>query len=126
MWIRIVDHGYLGKPLPDGVIVLLWHGRPLNQKISTILYLLYVVFVVYNFNVIEFVCIYIHIHCIYGCITASMIVPKVYHILLLKKYVPDANHVINWTVIQVEPEGVLQVHLCAYWTGKTSSSGIEL
>ena len=57
-----MDHGYLGKPLPDGVIALPRGGRSLNQKISTILYLFYVVYVVYSFNVIEFVCIYIHIH----------------------------------------------------------------
>jgi hypothetical protein len=41
---------------------------------------------------------------------ASMTVHNVFHVSLLKKYVPDANHVIDWTVIQVEPEGVLQVH----------------
>jgi hypothetical protein len=41
---------------------------------------------------------------------ASMIVHNVFHVSLLKKYIPDANHVINWNVIQVEPEGVLQVH----------------
>jgi hypothetical protein len=41
---------------------------------------------------------------------ASMIVHNVFHVSLLKKYVPDANHVIDWNVIQVEPEGVLQVH----------------
>jgi hypothetical protein len=40
----------------------------------------------------------------------SMNVHNVFHVSLLKKYVPDANHVIDWTVIQVEPEGVLQVH----------------
>ena len=39
-----------------------------------------------------------------------MTVHNVSHISLLKKYVPDANHVIDWNVIQVEPEGVLQVH----------------
>jgi hypothetical protein len=106
-----VDHGYLGKPFPDGVIALLQGGRSLNQKISTILYLFYVVYVLYSFNVIEFVYIYIQIHCIYGCITASMTVHNVFHVSLLQKYVPDANHVIDWNVIQVEPEGVLQVHL---------------
>jgi hypothetical protein len=42
---------------------------------------------------------------------ASMIVHNVFHVSLLKKYIPDANHVINWNVIQVEPKGVLQVHL---------------
>jgi hypothetical protein len=41
---------------------------------------------------------------------ASMTVHNVFHVSLLKKYVPDANHIINWTVIQVEPDGVLQVH----------------
>jgi hypothetical protein len=82
-----VDHGYLGKPLSNRFIALPQGGRSLNQKISTILYLFYVMYVVYSFNVIEFVCIYIHIHCIYGCITASMIVPKVSHISLLKKYI---------------------------------------
>jgi hypothetical protein len=29
---------------------------------------------------------------------------------LLKKYIHDANHVSDWNVIQVEQEGVLQVH----------------
>ena len=73
----------LGSLCPDGVIALPRGGRSLNQKISTILYLFYVVYVVYSFNFIEFVCIYIHIHCIYGCITASMTVPNVSHISLL-------------------------------------------
>ena len=41
----------------------------------------------------------------------SMSVHKVFHVLLLKKYIPNANHVIDWNVIQVEQEGVLQVHL---------------
>ena len=41
---------------------------------------------------------------------ASMTVHNVFHISLLKKYIPDANHVIDWNVIQVEQEGVLQVH----------------
>jgi hypothetical protein len=27
-----VDHGYLGKPLPDGVIALLWGGRSSHSK----------------------------------------------------------------------------------------------
>ena len=40
----------------------------------------------------------------------SMTVHNVFHVSLLKKYVPDANHVIDWNVIQVELEGVLQVH----------------
>jgi hypothetical protein len=41
---------------------------------------------------------------------ASMIVHNVFHVLLLKKYILDANHVVDWNVIQVEQEGVLQVH----------------
>jgi hypothetical protein len=41
---------------------------------------------------------------------ASITVHNVFHVSLLNKYVPDANHVIDWNVIQVEPEGVLQVH----------------
>ena len=41
----------------------------------------------------------------------SMIVHNVFHVSLLKKYIPDANHVIDWNVIQVEQEGVLQVQL---------------
>jgi hypothetical protein len=40
----------------------------------------------------------------------SMIVHNVFHVSLLNKYIPNANHVIYWNVIQVEPEGVLQVH----------------
>jgi hypothetical protein len=41
---------------------------------------------------------------------ASMNVHNVFHVSLLKKYLPDANHVIDWNVIKVEQEGVLQVH----------------
>ena len=43
-------------------------------------------------------------------LTASMTIHNVFHVSLLKKYVPDTNHVIDWTMIQVEQEGVLQVH----------------
>jgi hypothetical protein len=42
---------------------------------------------------------------------ASISVHNVFHISLLKKYIPDANHVIDWNVIQVEQEGAFQVHL---------------
>jgi hypothetical protein len=42
---------------------------------------------------------------------ASMSVHNVFHVSLLKKYIPDANHVIDWNVIQVEQEGAFQVHL---------------
>jgi len=30
---------------------------------------------------------------------------NLFHVSLLKKYVHDPNHIIYWTVIQVEPEG---------------------
>jgi hypothetical protein len=40
----------------------------------------------------------------------SMTVHNVFHISLLKKYILDANHVIDWNVIQVEQEDVLHVH----------------
>jgi hypothetical protein len=30
---------------------------------------------------------------------------NVFHVSLLKKYVQDSNHIIDWYVIQVEPEG---------------------
>lgn len=32
-------------------------------------------------------------------LAASMIVLNLFHISLLKKYIPDANHVIGWNVI---------------------------
>jgi hypothetical protein len=41
----------------------------------------------------------------------SMSVHNVFHVSLLKKYIPDANHVIYWNVIQVEQEGAIQLHL---------------
>jgi hypothetical protein len=41
---------------------------------------------------------------------ASMTIHNVFHVSLLKKYIPDSNHVIDWIVIQVDQEGVLQVH----------------
>jgi hypothetical protein len=40
----------------------------------------------------------------------SMTVHNVFHVSLLKKYITDANHVIDWNLIQVEQEGILQVH----------------
>jgi hypothetical protein len=39
----------------------------------------------------------------------SMCIHNVFHVSFLKKYVPDPNHVIDWTVIQVEHEGDFQV-----------------
>jgi hypothetical protein len=40
---------------------------------------------------------------------ASMNVHNVFHVYLLKKYVHDPNHVIDWHLIQVEIEGDFQV-----------------
>ena len=34
---------------------------------------------------------------------------NVFHFSLLKKYVHDPNHVINWDVIQVEPKGEFRI-----------------
>ena len=39
---------------------------------------------------------------------ASTRAHNVFHVSLLKKYVQDPNHVINWVVIQVELEGEFQ------------------
>jgi hypothetical protein len=41
----------------------------------------------------------------------STSIHNVFHVSLLKKYIPDSNHVIDWNVIQVEQEGTFQVHL---------------
>jgi hypothetical protein len=41
---------------------------------------------------------------------SCMTIHNVFHVSFLKKYIPDANHVIDWNVIQVEQEGILQVH----------------
>ena len=35
----------------------------------------------------------------------SIKVHNVFHVSLLKKYVHDPNHLVDWRVIQVEPEG---------------------
>ena len=40
---------------------------------------------------------------------ASTRAHNVFHVSLLKKYVHDPNHVINWDVIQVEPQGEFQI-----------------
>jgi hypothetical protein len=42
---------------------------------------------------------------------ASMSVHNVFRVSLLNKYIPHANHVIDWNVIQVEQESTFQVHL---------------
>jgi hypothetical protein len=42
---------------------------------------------------------------------ACMIIHNVFHVSLLKKYIPDDNHVIDWNLIQVKQENAFQVHL---------------
>jgi hypothetical protein len=42
---------------------------------------------------------------------ASMSIHNVFHVSLLKKYLHDFNHVIDWNVIQVEQESAFQVHM---------------
>jgi hypothetical protein len=44
-------------------------------------------------------------------LSASMSIHNVFHVSLLRKYIPDSNHVTDWNVIQVEQEGIFQVHL---------------
>jgi hypothetical protein len=39
----------------------------------------------------------------------SLCIHNFFHVSLLKKYVPDVNHVIDWNLIHVEPEGGFQV-----------------
>jgi hypothetical protein len=40
----------------------------------------------------------------------SIYVHNAFHVSLLNRYIPNANHVIDWNVIQVEQEGAIQVH----------------
>jgi hypothetical protein len=40
---------------------------------------------------------------------SSMNVNNVFHVSLLKKYIHDPNHVIDWNLIQVDPKGYFQV-----------------
>ena len=50
---------------------------------------------------------------------------NVFHVSLLKKYVHDPNHVINWDVIQVEPEGEFQIEPMRILDRKVKCSGTE-
>jgi hypothetical protein len=42
---------------------------------------------------------------------ASMSIHNVFHVSVINKYIHDANHVIDWNVIQVEQENAFQVNL---------------
>ena len=55
--------------------------------------------------------VYTYIYILYMlALLASMTVHNVFYVSLLKKFIPDANHAIDCNVIEVEKEGVLQVH----------------
>jgi hypothetical protein len=41
---------------------------------------------------------------------ACMSVHNVFHVSFIKKYILDANHIIDWNMMQVEQEGAFQVH----------------
>jgi hypothetical protein len=56
---------------------------------------------------------------------ASMSVHNVFHVSLIKKYIPDANHVIDWNVISVGQEGLSKSIRYAFWTKKSNRSGID-
>ena len=40
-------------------------------------------------------------------LSTNLRVHNVFHISILKKYVHDATHVVNWNVVQVEPDCIL-------------------
>jgi hypothetical protein len=42
-------------------------------------------------------------------LSTSLKVQNIFHVSLLKKYVHDVTHVVNWNVIQVEPTAEFQV-----------------
>jgi hypothetical protein len=41
---------------------------------------------------------------------ASTSIHNIFHVSLLNKYIPNANHFIDWNVIKVEQENDFQVH----------------
>ena len=51
---------------------------------------------------------HIDLHCL---LVVSTRAHNVFHVSLLKKYVHDSNHVINWNVIQVELKGEFRTDL---------------
>jgi hypothetical protein len=40
-----------------------------------------------------------------------MTIHNIFHVSFLKKYIHNANDVIDWNVIRVEQEGTIHVHL---------------
>jgi hypothetical protein len=60
---------------------------------------------------------------------ASMIVKNVFHVPLLKKYVHEPNHIIDWNVIQVEHEGdfwVEPIHILDHKVKVLRNKGIGM
>jgi hypothetical protein len=46
-------------------------------------------------------------------VPANLKVHNVFHVSLLKRYIHDPTHIIDWNMVQVEPEGEFQVEpLC--------------
>ena len=40
---------------------------------------------------------------------AHLRIHNVFHVSLLKTYIHDSSHIVDWNVVQVEPEGEFQV-----------------
>ena len=56
---------------------------------------------------------------------ASMSIHNVFHVSLLKKYIHDASHVIDWNVIRWIKKAPSKCIWYAFWTGKSNTSRIE-
>ena len=50
-------------------------------------------------------------------------VHNVFHVSILKRYIHDNSHVIDWNVIQVEPKGEFQVGPSIFSIGENFYSG---
>ena len=57
---------------------------------------------------------------------AHIRVHNVFDASLLKKYVYDTKHVIDWSLLQWNPRGNLPLILCIYWTREKCSFGSAL
>jgi hypothetical protein len=93
----------LGSHCPDGVIALLRGGRPSQSKDKyNSLFIVCCVSCIQIIMLLELP-VYTYIYIAYMlALPTSMTVHNVFHVSLLKKYIPDANHVIDWNVIPVE------------------------
>ena len=46
----------------------------------------------------------------------SMIgVHEVFHVSMLRKYIPDPAHVVDWGQIEVDTDGTVRRDQCAFW-----------